>query len=347
MSIDPDDPVHEKFESVTGEPLGAYFGSIGDSIMTMLQARGRRGAEGDFAARACARLSAAPSLTRALAGSLPPPPPLPAPLSAPRVGTQVLTLDSWVSALARPLGQELGLGAWVFFVSYMIFASLGFLNLMTAVFVNSLVELTNADEHRRQQIHREWIGYARDVCAELFALCDEDGDGCLTRAEIMRTLTLMVRRRNMVMRNEQILNDQLTRVMVRMSNADVDFDSMLSAISRFLTKAGVNEMTLSEFTLCVTEMREPPTKEDMMVTSRELDRIQTNHDDLARELARVNEQQGAILAQLATIQKALNVTPLPLPATCFSDLAECHDARSDEQVDHPEELRQPNCFSYR
>ena len=84
-----------------------------------------------------------------------------------------------------------------------------------------------------------------------------------------------------------------------------------------------------------------------MVTSRELDRIQTNHDDLARELARVNEQQGAILAQLATIQKALNVTPLPLPATCFSDLAECHDARSDEQVDHPEELRQPNCFSYR
>ena len=77
MSIDPDDPVHEKFESVTGEPLGAYFGSIGDSIMTMLQARGRRGAEGDFAARARARLSAAPSLTRALAGSLPPPPPPP------------------------------------------------------------------------------------------------------------------------------------------------------------------------------------------------------------------------------------------------------------------------------
>ena len=205
----------------------------------------------------------------------------------------MLTPDSWVSAAARPAGNG-SASVPGLFVTFMIFASLGFLNLMTAVFVNSLVELTNADEHRRQQIHREWIGYARDVCAELFALCDEDGDGFLTRSEIMRTLTLMVRRRNMVMRNEQILNDQLTRVMVRMSNADVDFDSMLSAISRFLTKAGVNEMTLSEFTLCVTEMREPPTKEDMMVTSRELDRIQTNHDDLARELARVNEQQGAI-----------------------------------------------------
>ena len=61
--------------------------------------------------------------------------------TAAAAAAQVLTLDSWISGLARPLGHTVGIAAWAFFLLFMVFGSLGFLNLMTAVFVNTLVEV--------------------------------------------------------------------------------------------------------------------------------------------------------------------------------------------------------------
>ena len=140
---------------VQGEPLSDYFGTLGDALMTMMQARvGPRVRNGR-------RLRSDPSFLRTTA----------------RGGTerrrngrattnlnpkrtagddargrptnraarpQVLTLDGWITGLARPLGHTVGWKAWAFFLTFMLLGSLGFLNLMTAVFVNTLLEVGRA-----------------------------------------------------------------------------------------------------------------------------------------------------------------------------------------------------------
>ncbi len=51
---------------------------------------------------------------------------------------QVMTADSWVTGLARPLGKEYP-GIQVFFIIFYIMTAFGILNFLTALFVGVLV----------------------------------------------------------------------------------------------------------------------------------------------------------------------------------------------------------------
>merc|ERR1711998_208512 len=228
----------------------------------------------------------------------------------------------------------------------------------TAVFVNSLVELTNADQHRRHEIHRQWCVGVKTICSELFSLIDTNGDGILSRDELTKTLSLMVRRRKAVMRGERIINDQLTRVMITLCEADIDFDNMKSAIQTSLSKAGMSEMTHSEFTCCIAGMREPPTREDMMSTDRDMLEVKEKFSTMSGEMTRLHSQQLEIMRQLGTIQHALNIVPLPPSPEPKSDEhaafsgSDSKERETVETVDHAgelEDMRDPSftmsCFN--
>ena len=54
------------------------------------------------------------------------------------MNTEIMTLDSW-GDIARTLGDESN-AAWLYFVLFVSFAGLGLMNLLTAVFVEALIE---------------------------------------------------------------------------------------------------------------------------------------------------------------------------------------------------------------
>jgi len=58
---------------------------------------------------------------------------------------QMLSFDSWTSGIARPVGDIAPL-AWLFFLPFVLLCSLGLLNLLTAVFVDSLQEANRMNE---------------------------------------------------------------------------------------------------------------------------------------------------------------------------------------------------------
>jgi len=59
---------------------------------------------------------------------------------------QIMTLDSWMSSITRPVGD---VGAFPFFIIFTFLAALGLLNLLTAIFVESLAEVTKGDDNNK------------------------------------------------------------------------------------------------------------------------------------------------------------------------------------------------------
>ena len=62
---------------------------------------------------------------------------------------QLMTFDDWLS-MVRNI-EVIVPGSWLFFVGFVMMGALGFLNLMTAVFVDSIILLQNVEAHQRAQ----------------------------------------------------------------------------------------------------------------------------------------------------------------------------------------------------
>ena len=84
---------------------------------------------------------------------------------------------------------------------------------------------------------------------------------------------------------------------------------MRMAITQAMSRAGVNEMTLAEFTACITALREAPTKEDIMSTDRELAQVKQNFGVLREQIVQMHAQQSDIMRHLSAIQGALKIEP--------------------------------------
>lgn len=95
---------------------------------------------------------------------------------------QVITGDSWNSELGRKMG-EYNPWALLFIMAVLVFVGLGFLNLMSAVFVESLLEMSKngaAHDRKKKKIIEE---KAMENVAMLFAHIDTDGNGMLDENE--------------------------------------------------------------------------------------------------------------------------------------------------------------------
>lgn len=101
---------------------------------------------------------------------------------------QIATGDSWESQIGRPL-QEESVPGWLFLTCVALVAvGIGFLNLIAAVFVDSLLKTTVEIEQRERQEAEERQGGALNSVAQLFALVDADGSGEVDKAEVGRLL---------------------------------------------------------------------------------------------------------------------------------------------------------------
>jgi len=65
---------------------------------------------------------------------------------------QIMTLDDWAK-ITRPIGETLP-WAWIFFTAFVLLGSLGLMNLITAVFIEALLEQTGAAAARKAEVKR-------------------------------------------------------------------------------------------------------------------------------------------------------------------------------------------------
>jgi len=100
---------------------------------------------------------------------------------------QVITGDSWTSQIARPMG-EVNAGAWLFIAFVFLVIGLGLLNLLSAIFVDSLLTLSAETAQKVASSKAERMDGALDNVAELFQMCDPDGSGEIDREELSKAV---------------------------------------------------------------------------------------------------------------------------------------------------------------
>lgn len=64
---------------------------------------------------------------------------------------QIMTLESWSMGIARPV-MDIYPAAWVYFVTYVLIASYVILNIVVALVVSSLQEVTAKNEAKKSQM---------------------------------------------------------------------------------------------------------------------------------------------------------------------------------------------------
>ena len=97
---------------------------------------------------------------------------------------QMMTMDSWMSGVTRPLGDHY-FGAWFFCIIFVIIFSLGLLNLLTAIFIEALAALTKENAIAEAKEKAEQKKKLMVFVKETFAKYDVDNSGSLDDREIM------------------------------------------------------------------------------------------------------------------------------------------------------------------
>jgi len=103
---------------------------------------------------------------------------------------QVLTMDSWVSQIGRPVGEELP-AAWLFFVGFFLLGSMGLLNLLTAVFIDSLLAENKRRDTAMVKAIRQQKKQMLSFLEGLFQAFDVDESGTLSSDEIDKVLEFL------------------------------------------------------------------------------------------------------------------------------------------------------------
>lgn len=96
---------------------------------------------------------------------------------------QVMTGDSWVAQIARPMGEQ-SILAYVFITFIFAVIGIGCLNLIAAIFVDSLLTISKEIKAEEAVKNGETVENALDTIAEVFSLVDRDGSGEVDEQEV-------------------------------------------------------------------------------------------------------------------------------------------------------------------
>jgi voltage-gated sodium channel len=199
---------------------------------------------------------------------------------------QMMTLDSWMSGITRPVGNVYQ-PAFFFFVFFVGLASLGLLNLLTAIFVESLSQLTKdgaMEEAAAEEAQKARLG---QLIEDVFKKFDEDGSGTLDREEIDKALIAF---------EEPMYAEMFAGV-------GMDLDDIKGAIE-LADPDGDGEISYTEFTQGIAQMDQQPLKKDTW-------EILSKTGSIEKRCTRLESKVDAILA-------ALKVTWVP-PAAAEDD----------------------------
>jgi len=199
---------------------------------------------------------------------------------------QFISMDSWVSSIGRPMGEKYP-AAWVFFIVFLLFVTLGFLNLITAIFIDSLLEEKRRIETEKQaEIDSERMGVI-SLLAGLFETFDKDGNMELDRDEMKEVEEFLQLPETEELLLHVGLDLECVRAAVKFS--DVDNDGLVSQEEFLAALACANDAT---------------NKKDLWEVRREVRYS-------AREMQELKHQMSHLQGLVEQIAVALNCNIVP------------------------------------
>jgi voltage-gated sodium channel len=102
---------------------------------------------------------------------------------------QIMTTDGWCSEIARTFVDKSPATA-VLIVIFMIFSALILMNLLAAIYVDKLMQLTDEENKQVQLAQATKKAELQEKLKEVFLNFDDDGNGVLTQDEIVKVLKM-------------------------------------------------------------------------------------------------------------------------------------------------------------
>ena len=187
------------------------------------------------------------------------------------------TFDNTIS-LQRAIGEIYPV-AWIFFVIFMVVLSIGMMELMTSLFIESLLE----EKRKMEKLQTEEKLFARkkveDLLAALFSNFDDDDNGELDEDELKNCM--------------QVFEDRDTREL--MDYVGIDSVMMAEAIKVADIDAD-GTVSEQEFRTALESTSSAPVKADIRAVHQRVAQLTKKHvEDMAKMSADIKELKDILL----------------------------------------------------
>jgi len=189
---------------------------------------------------------------------------------------QVMTMDSWYSGITRPIG-EVYEGSQLFFVFFTLVASFGVLNLLTAIFIDSLNVLNKEGAIEEQEMKQDAKKLLFALMRKVFEEQDRDKGGDLDRAEMKMALATF----------------QTQEYIQAFASVGLDL-AMIESMLKHADSDMNGRINWEEFTDGIQDMDDELTKSDMWVVDGKINRMQSQ---LAQQAEQIADQQAMLRQQ--------------------------------------------------
>jgi len=187
---------------------------------------------------------------------------------------QIMTLDSWMSGITRPIGEVKPMAYFVL-ILWCCIGALGLLNLMTAIFIDSLTTLSRKEMGREASRLQKRRSKALNIIREMFVEHDANNDCTLDQQEMEQVVDSM-RHHPEILSNGGISSDQIKQAMCI---ADTDGD-------------GVD---YGEFIAALDVMDTPVTRKDTMQITKKITQVEGQIATLEGEVRGLKEQVQSLV----------------------------------------------------
>jgi len=213
------------------------------------------------------------------------------------------TYDS-ANILQRQIGEQYP-AAWAFFLFFMVIVSIGIMELMTSLFIDSLLEEKKRMERKLNKAKLQRRNEVNSLIKGLFDAFDEDNSATLDKEELDSCLA--------------VFDDPETKAMLDYVEVD---PAMMRAAIKVADIDGDGEVTSEEFTSALESIHEPPMKSDLREVHQRVGQLQmefrkhiatneTQFQDLNSRLARL---EVLLTTGVSSGTTPANAPPLPTGA---------------------------------
>jgi len=200
---------------------------------------------------------------------------------------QIMTYDNWAE-IVRPIG-DIYPAAWIFFLFWLAIAAIGLLNLLTAVFIDALTELSkHSVEKKRKEFMEKRVGVVKWISG-LFHRFDTDQSGDLDKSEVDEMFKLF--------------DDKTFKA--AMEQAEISVDNIKDAV-RYSDKDGNGTIDYQEFLDAVNTMDEATVKRDSWELSSRIRQLDATLElNVTATTDRMNQVSTELKGVVSTVETTM------------------------------------------
>jgi len=229
---------------------------------------------------------------------------------------QLYTFDSSISMIQRPIGRVFP-WAWLYFLLFMVVVSIGMLELMTSIFIDSLLEEKKVLEKRRLNEKDKHRNEVKELIRGLFDEYDVDKNGQLDPEELKNVMLFFDDDDTKALLDEVAIDPQMMQEAIRLSdingNEMVTQDEFMRALDSIHAEPRVsNVREVHQHIATVKLAAEHNTRETIEEIKRAV------KEEVNEEVRKVAERLERVEGMLVDLRHDLNLNNfrvMPLSST--------------------------------